>query len=412
MAPRQVKLDKVRYRMNLPTNENPSKDLNDLPLARQRHLRRKPHQASVAERQILIESLVKLTSPTPSFFMRAFLGALAVGGALYFNNLALLIIAIVGFPFNTPLFGLALFPVTNKERRAGQSLISLLILISLSFIAGILAGWLQKAPFADGLHLYHFSSLYWLHLLMLVASVCLGVLVLIRQGELPIGLGALMSYTQLVPFAIIGFGLTRGQFRLWTGAALISFAHLFLALLVAILIFLILGFSPKTRLGWIVGVVVFMLSFAFISLSVYSTQRTAQGSPTLPPAATQIAISLDSATPIVDESMLTSNATPKPTHEPTPTVSPTIAHTKTFTPTVQPTVFWGEINSDIGAFIRQNPSRDAIVVTTVNHGDLVEVFDNTSSSDGTLWYHVRLKTGDEGWLLGSLLITPTPSGNS
>ena len=101
--------------MSLPTNERIPNDINELSPTRQRHIRRQPRSGSEAERQILLESIAKLTEPTPAFFFRAFLGALAVGSALYFKSPALLIVAIVTLPFNNPLFGLAFFPITTAS---------------------------------------------------------------------------------------------------------------------------------------------------------------------------------------------------------------------------------------------------------------------------------------------------------
>ena len=129
--------------MSLPSSESLPNDINDLPPARQRHIRRQPRSVSLAEQQILLDSLIKLTTPTPAFFIRALLGAVTLGCAFYLQNLALLVVAIVVFPFQTPLFGLALYPLTLNAKHAVKALVSTLLLILLSFAAGILAGLFQ-----------------------------------------------------------------------------------------------------------------------------------------------------------------------------------------------------------------------------------------------------------------------------
>jgi hypothetical protein len=50
--------------MSLPSSEPLPEDINDLPPARQRHIRRLPRSATPAERQILLDSLVELSAPS------------------------------------------------------------------------------------------------------------------------------------------------------------------------------------------------------------------------------------------------------------------------------------------------------------------------------------------------------------
>lgn len=395
--------------MSYQTDELLPTDINELPPARQRHIRRQPRLASPAERQILLESLVKQTAPDPSFFLRAFFGALATAGALYSGKLALLIIALVALPFNAPLFGLALSAVTNKGKHASQSLVSLLILVGFLFSAGALAGWLQPEPFIDRLSIYHFSSLYWLILLILSTSTLLIVLFLIRQGQPPQGLATLFSFSHVFPFAIAGFGLTSKQFYLWEGAGLVSLTYLFIAFFLVMFAFLIFGFPPKDKFGWLIGFAVLMLALASASFSFHITQRNTQKYQILYQP-TPNAVKTLSPTLTTDQTILVQTPTTKPTLSPTQTVSITPVHTKTNVPTAQPTPFWGTVKSETGALIRESPSFDGKVLSTVNNNDLVEVLGNITSQEGTLWYNVQTKTGVIGWLLGSLLIhaSPTP----
>ena len=128
--------------MSLPSSEPLPDDIHELPPARQRHLRRQPRAASLAEWEILLESLVKLTGPTLEFFLLTVLGALAAGAAIYFNEPVLLILAVVLFPFTSPIFNLALLPASQKIGPALKSLFSLATTLVLAFAAGALTGWL------------------------------------------------------------------------------------------------------------------------------------------------------------------------------------------------------------------------------------------------------------------------------
>lgn len=395
--------------MSLPSSERLPNDIIELPPARQRHIRRQPRSASIAERQLLLDSLIKLTAPTPAFFLRTLLGALATGGALYMNNPAILIIAIVALPFNAPLFGLALYPITLKGKHAVKSAISLLILLIFTFGAGALAGWLQPPLFFDRLSLYHFSALYWLYLVILGGSSLLSVLVLLRQGHLPGGMGVLLAYTQLLPFAVVGFGLTNGQPLLWTGALFVSLTHLGLGLIIALIGFLILGFPPRKIWGWLLGVLTLLVTAALIAISlVYTIDNTPQPEQASP-APTQIAISTSSPTQISINTatslptMVTLTATW--TASPTPTDIPTA----TVTPTPEPTSYWGVVNTAQGAIIRENPSTDAQIITYTNNADLIEILGEETAPNGARWFNVRTTSGEIGWLLGSLVATQTPT---
>ena len=107
--------------MNLPSSEPLPNDINELPPARQRHIRRQPRSASLAERQLLLESLLDLTAPTLTFILLSIIGAAALGAALYFDDPAILVLACVLFPFLTPILSFSLLPITQKFSHATKS---------------------------------------------------------------------------------------------------------------------------------------------------------------------------------------------------------------------------------------------------------------------------------------------------
>lgn len=397
--------------MSLPSSENLPNDINDLPPARQRHIRRQPHAASAAERQILLNSLVRLSAPTPNFFLRTLLGAAAVGCAFYLNDPIILIIAVVLLPFNTPLFGLALFANTLHVQHALKSLISLLILFLFSFLAGAVSGSLRAFPEPDRLGLFRFSALYWLDLVILGASVLLSILVLVRKGQIPVSTGVLLSYTLILPFAVLGFGLTSRQTQLWSGALLVSFSNLSLALLLAVLSLLILGFLPKMTLGWILTIALLMVTLAVMRTSLnFSLSDPLQPLTSSPPL-TPLVISTHSSTP-KSLSTWTPTATstiPTSTATWTASPSPSITPSETPTPSPQPTAFLGVVDSVLGAIIRESPSLDALVATYANNGDRIEILEQETQPDGSRWLFVRTETGETGWILGALVNTQTPA---
>jgi len=396
--------------MSLPSSEPLPNDINDLPPARQRHIRRQPRSASIAERQILLDSLVLLTSPTLNYFGLSLLGALMAGAALYLNDPAVLILAIVVFPFFKPLFGLALLPKTGKLGQALKLILSLLIPILLAFNAGIMAGWLQKTSSLDNVSVDRFGALYWLDLAILGASVFFSALFLLRKGRLPRLAGVILSYEIFMPFAAAGFAFPLGYSLLWPGALLVGFTHLGAALVMAILAFLILGFTPKRAKGWLVALLPLAFTLALLAftlnMNIQTNPISAIPSPTpvtlLAPTQTLTPAPLASATEVpvtaTSTTTLTQTSQPSPTQTLTPTPSPT--------PTA--TSFLAVIDVLTGAVVRESPDFTAEVVGYVNNGDQIEIIGEVSPQGASQWYQVRLDTETTGWMLASLANTQTP----
>jgi len=401
--------------MSLPNSEPLPNDINDLPPARQRHIRRLPRSATPSERQILLNSLVELTSPTLNYFLFILIGTLALGAALYFNDPALLLTAVIALQFFRPVLGLGLLPTSLKMGSGLKSAISLLIPIALAVVSGGLAGWLQKEGSLGHLGLFRFAAPYWLDLIIVGGSTLLGALILLRQGRLPQLIGVLLSYEILVPLAAGSFGFILGDIRLWPGAVLTGLLHLGLAIAAAIFAFLLLGFFPKKTPGWLMTLVPLSLILAVLMLGMNLGINEISISLGSSPTPTFIIIPSQSPSPRVSASFTattipwTLTATQTPSQSPTPTMTLTQTHTLTQTPTPEPTTYWGFVGSLTGAVIRELPDFEAEVITYANDGDFIEILDETMGEDSTRWFKVRTNSGVIGWLLSSLVNTPTPT---
>lgn len=396
--------------MSLPSSEPLPNDINDLPPARQRHIRRQPRSASIAERQILLDSLVSLTAPTLNYFGLSLLGALIAGAAFYFNDPAVLVLAIVIFPFFKPVFGLALLPVTGKLSQGLKSLLSLLIPILLAFNAGVMAGWLQKTSIIDSIGVARFGALYWLDLTILGASVFFSALFLVRKGRLPRLAGVILSYEIFIPFTAAGFAFPLGNALLWPGALLVGFTHLGVALVLAILAFLILGFTPRHTTGWLLALLPLSLTLALLA---FTLNRNVQTNPIAAvPSPTMAAIIVPTQTltpmPLASSTDLPAKATPTITLTQTSLPSPTQTTTPAPSHTPTATSFWAVIDVLTGAVVRESPDFEAEVVGYVNNGDQIEIIGEMSPQGTSQWYQVRLDTETTGWMLASLANTQTP----
>lgn len=403
--------------MGLPSSETLPTNINDLPPARQRHIRRRPRAASLAERQILLDSLLALSAPTLNFFLLSFFGSLIIGLSLYFNEPAILLLGLVALPFLRPVFGLALFPHANKFSHWIKCLVSLLIPVFLTFFAGLLAGYLQKEGQTGRLDAIRFSAPYWLDLAAVALSSFLCVLILIRQGKLPRKIGIILTYEILFPIAVAGFALPLGYAHLWPDALLIGVCHLVLSIFVAIIAFLILGFSPKHFTGWILAILPLVLSFAlligalilsgielplsFKPIPTSITINNATNTPKIMPSMTSSSKVMVSPTAslITQTKTITPSITKSPTNTPSPTPSPT----------PQPTRFLIVVDSINGIVIRESADFQAQVIGYANDGAQIEVLNQSLSENNYLWYQVETETGVTGWLLSSLVKTQTPT---
>ena len=401
--------------MSLPSSESLPNDINDLPPARQRHIRRLPHSATPAERQILLDSLIQLSSPNLTFFLFVLFGALLVGSALYFNSLALLITAIVALPFPQPVFGLGLVPTRLKFGHGLKSLICLLLPLMLVIASGALAGWLQKTNAIDQLGVYRFSSPHWLDLTIVAICAFLGTLILLRQGRLPRLIGVLLSYEIFLPMGAAGYGFILGNSQLWPGSLLVGLLHLTISIFLASFSFLLLGFPPKRASGWLLSllplILIAVLLFGCWNLNLQDMFGAQEPTPT------SLSTTLPSQTPSpkadATETLKTPSESFTPTQSPSPThtqtLTPTQTATFTQTPTLEPTTYWGIVDALTGAVVRETPDFEAAVVTYANDGDQIEILREVEGEDGTRWYEVQMPTGETGWLLGSLIDIPTPT---
>ena len=397
--------------MSLPESKPLPDDINDLPPARQRQIRRQPRSASPVERQILLASLMEMTVPKPSFFLFSLLGFITLISALYFDDPVILIVSAILYKFITPILGLSLVPATQKWNHGIKSLISLLILLFLTVSAGVLTGYLQKTINFDDIPINRFLTLSWLDLAIVSLVTFLGVLIFLREGKIPHLLGVILAYEILLPLAAGGFGFSLGAAQLWPASLLVGFTHLMLAILLAMLLFMIFGFGPKHIFGWLFTFVFLVLTVALLLIGFFRMGKDV--STTMPPIPRDIPSPTvsPSTTPKVKPSItITATALAQsktPTLKPSFTPSPTLTNTITNTP--EPTTYFALVDVLNGAVIRESPTFDAPVIGYLNDGASVEILGEIQPEGSSMWYRVRTAAGETGWLLASLTNTQTPT---
>jgi len=398
--------------MSLPSSEPLPENINELPPARQRHIRRRPRSASIAERQILIASMHQMTAPNVQFFFLSLVGSLILGAALFFDEPVILLAAIVTLPFLSPIFALALLPTTLRWIHTLKSTLSLLILLLLSFVVGAVAGYTHKTLDFTALNIYRFSAPYWVDLAVVCVSTFLGALIFLRQGRLPRPVSVILAYQILVPLAVAGYAFPLGAARLWPGALIVSLVHLFITILVATFTLHILGFVPKGVVGWLLtlGSAAIALSALIVSLVGSGSLPAFSANPAPLPAAQPTRVFTEAAlAPVEDPTNTLPAPTETITQANTPSATFTPAPTSTITPTPEPTPIIAYINSLNGGILREAPSFDSLVVGYVNDTEEIKILRIYESQGARPWYFVETSRGDTGWMDSTLAITQTPT---
>jgi uncharacterized membrane protein len=401
--------------MNLPKSEETPDDPERLPPARRRRARRLLAPLDSDERATSLESLARRTSPSFDFFLFSLLAGAGLGIGLLFDAPSLLLLGALLAPLMGPVVGISLGTIIGSAQFFLRSLIGLLIgsglVFGISLLAGYAAKLLQMEEFGQA-HLH--AQLSWPGLVVLSVGALFTSVALVRtsrQDSLTHYGGLLASvalaYELYVPLTASGFGLIAGIPHLWPDGLVVFSVHLALAALLGALSLALLGFRPLTLFGYTIGGAFTLLSVIFIigitgMGAAFGTQvalptpvPSLTPTPTTPPPTATITL-----TPVPPTKTLTPTSTPTLTLTPSPTVTPS------------PTPMFAFINSSQesgGAHLRAEPGLTARIIRTYLNETLVQVLPGTTmEADGMQWVNVIAPDGNQGWMLQSLLLVPTP----
>jgi len=368
--------------------------------ARQRRARRMLTQLQADEREAFLEGLARQVSPGIELFLTSLAAGALIGLGFRFDQRALLMAGALVAPRMAPVAGLALAAVSGSGRFFGRLLASLLVAFGLLAGVAALAGGLGMPASDSSILAAGHIKLDLMDFSLLIA----GAVIMARslgRGQ-PIGAlpSAAVAYELALPLGALGIGLLRGETELWQGTLLIFSLHLAWAIVVGMATLVILGFRPLTGSGHSLGVAVILMSLVALlsavglGASVLAAAPTPTPTPTATPTATATATS-------------TATATRTPTTTPTATATPTRTSTPTPTPTPPSAVVIR--TGGQGAVLRRAPSTNSGPVGFLQDGDRVLVIGGPQSAEGKVWWQVRKADGAEGWLLGELVGTITPT---
>ena len=385
--------------MNPQTSE-PLNNPDKLSRARRRRARRMLTQLQADERESFLEALARQVSPSVDLFVYAILAGLLIGLGFRFDQRALLVAGALLAPRMAPVAGMALAAVSGSTRFFLRMLAGMVVAILLLSLASGLSGGLRFGDDPDMILAANHTRINVIDFTLLMAGAILLTLKLAGGHEIPALPSAAVAYELALPLGVASVGLVRGNPDLWQGALLTFGLHLTWGVVAGMGVLIILGFRPLTgssrslAAAMILMGIVALISAAGLGASILAAVPT----PTPTPTAT---------------------ATPTPTR--TPTTTPTHTATSTSTPTMTPTPMPTHTatptppsaivvrTGGLGAILRDGP--DGTQVGFLAEAEAVQVIGGPEAVEDEIWWQVRTQDGEEGWLLGVLLatLTPTPS---
>lgn len=407
-----------------PDNE-PTQEFVSARARRRRAQRRAYFPTDEGERAVLFTHLAKRAYPSYELFIFALVAGAIMGLGYFLDSQSLLIFGVLVAPLLTPWIGISLGIVAGAGRLFAQTLFALLISALLFFINGAIAGYAtrifpQPRTFNEAfLH----SRLWAPDFFVLAIGAILITLSFVRSEQRPYLPSALVAYEFFLPLAAAGFGLGSGVDGLGLPGIMVFLVHFAWATLICILTLFFLRFYPTSLGGFSFTGLILIALIAWLGtstgvldwleirtgLSTPEPAATSQATPNLPIIPTITFTSTpEPVTAIIGVPTLTPSRTP--TLRPTITIPPT--QTPTSTVTAEPTPIVGLIKAAEGggAFIREKPAGQGIIIlpngwtVTVVPNDIEEV-------NGVVWVHVIANINDDrvdGWIIQSLLVTATP----
>ncbi len=395
-----------------PDESPPPLEPISLPPARRRRARRAITPRTANERTALASSLARRAYPSIEFFLFSLLCGAVLGLGLLTDSQGLLLLGILLAPMMTPWVGLTLAAATGSWRFFIQTLAGLLTGGLLIFATGILSGlaarpWLPLPMLQVTIH----TRLWWLNLFITALGAVLLVISFARSEEKPILPSVLIAYALYLPISAAGIGLGSGVAGFFPDGVLVALINLALATLLGAGTLAILKFRPASPTGYVLTISVILLCLAaLIALTGLADAFSSRLADTSNQPAT--ALPLPSVTPT--RNLPTATFTPiRPTN--TPVIVLEGSATPSPIPAISPTPFFVIYAPAYnGARLRTTPGIGTEIAGLPNNTH-VQVLPEVEYYNGTPWVHVQVTLPDgrvvEGWVLQSVLATPTPIPN-
>ncbi len=368
--------------------------------ARLRRARRRISQLQATEREAFLDRLANAVTPGPGFFLYALLCGALIGLGFRYDQRALLVAGALLAPRLGPVVGLSLAAVSGSLRFFLRMLVALALGVLLVAVAAGLAFGLALELDTNSLLPYEHTKLNLVDFGLLLTGAVIMAIVLARSERIAGVASVAVAYELFLPLGAVAVGFVLAEPELIEGAMLTFVLHLTWAVAVGLFTMVLTGFRPLTGSGRSLAAAIVMMGLLGVvsalgfGTSVLAALPTPTPTPTLTPTATATATA-------------TATLTVTPTSTATATATNTATHTPTLTPTPPLAIVLG--TNFQGAILRDAP--DGVPVDFVAEREPLLVIGGPEQSAGQLWWLVRKEDGAEGWLLGDVLATVTPTGS-
>jgi hypothetical protein len=173
-------------------------------------------QMQADERELYLEDLAHQVTPGIDLYLFASLAGVLIGFAFRFDQLALLVAAVLVAPRLTSVAGMALAAVCGSLRYFGRQIGALLLALLLVAITAGLLGGIGDSGSASVLAA-GYAGLNLVDFLVLVAGACLMGLTLARSGKIDPIASALVAYELFLPAGAVGYAILTAQASVWQG---------------------------------------------------------------------------------------------------------------------------------------------------------------------------------------------------
>ena len=370
----------------------------ELPPTRKRRRQQFVLPSDPSEQANALHELSLKVTPGLEYYGFSLLAGISLAIGLIFNLDVLLVLAALLAPFMAPLLGLSLSVLIGSTRFFLKSLAAFLVSSLIIFLCGMAGGWIEKAmPHPTPVPLLGLPILSWPNILMLTLGTAASVYFVVHtRDQKPLVASVAMAYAIFIPVGSAGFGLTSRVSHLFPDGLIVFLVFLAWSALVGLVTLLITGLRPRTVFGYSLSASILLCVVIAVLLSS-GVGSAFFAHAALPPTRTP----LPTLTPTLT---LTPTRTLTPTKTPPATATPTL--TPTITPTLSPVIIHAAASN--GIYIRVIPSFSGLVVAMVDNNTVAFSLRETQIVDSYVWLHIRLADGRDGWVLTSLVITPTP----
>jgi hypothetical protein len=389
---------------------------------RRRATRRSSIPTDVEGQAALIASLARRAYPSIELFVFSLACGAILGLGFLLDSPVVLLLGILVAPLMIPWVGFLLAVLTGSPRFLFETVMALLISITLVFGGGLLSGFAARLFENIPNTAAYIHARLWIPALVVLAIGAVTLVVsFARSEDKPFLPSVLVAYLFYLPVNAAAFGLGAGLPDVFPQGLYVFMTHFALAGLLGLLTLFLLRLRPSPG-GLVFSGITFLL-FAGILL-VFMGSNSPSGSEaevkstptnqTLPSLTPELA-----AEPITSpspEPTFTRTSTPRTPVTPSPvpvTLDVTLppSETPTITMTIPPAPTYARIQAGEGggANLRDAPGGKYIV--TLLNGTIVETYSEFELVNTVAWVKIYATVGGqqyEGWILESVLRYATP----